>query len=85
MCVCVRVGMCMHTYVCASAYRYVFVCIHVFVCLHVLMCVCVCVHVYVHAYSTKHWWEKTLANLANTEQFAKVLPTPICILKLQVD
>ena len=32
-------------------------------------------------YSTKWWREKTLANL---EQFAKVLPTEIYIIKLQV-
>ena len=36
-------------------------------------------------YSAKWWWGKTLANLVNMEQFAKVLPIQIYITKLQVD
>ena len=35
-------------------------------------------------YSTKLWWGKTLANLANSKQFAKVLPAQIYIKKLWI-
>ena len=34
-------------------------------------------------YSAKRWQGKTLANLANPEPFAKVLPIQICIIKLR--
>ena len=37
------------------------------------------------SYSAKQWRGKTLANLANSEQFVKVLPIQIYITKLQVD
>ena len=36
-------------------------------------------------YSAKRWQGKTLANLPNLEQFAKVIPIQIYIIKLQVD
>ena len=36
-------------------------------------------------YSAKQWREKFLANLVNLEQFVKVLPIQIYIIKLRVD
>jgi len=70
--------------------------VYVYVYFISVLYVCMYVHMYVHMYmctymrtyipySAKRWYEKILVSLANLEQFFKVLPTQIYLIKLQID